>query len=53
MYIYCKFSFAIGLGKGLFKGGALFINKINEHNYKVDYLLLIVAEELNKRSRAF
>jgi hypothetical protein len=47
LYIFVSISLAIGLGMGVLKEGVPFINKTNEHNSKVDYLLWLIDEELN------
>ncbi len=52
VYIILSISLAIGLGWAVFKEGVPFINKTNEHNSKVDYLLWLIDEELNKRGKA-
>lgn len=52
VYIILSISLAMGLGWGVLKEGIPFINKTNELNSKVDYLLWLIDEELNERSRA-
>ena len=46
IYILVSISIAIGLIWSLFKDGVPFINKTNEFNSKVDYLLWLIDEEL-------
>lgn len=52
VYIILSISLALGLGLAVLKEGVPLINKTNEHNSKVDYLLWLIDEELNIREKA-
>jgi hypothetical protein len=48
-YIIISSSLAIGLGYSIYKDGVPIINKNDELNSKIDYLLWLIDEEINCR----
>ena len=49
IYIVLSASLALGLGAAILKDGVSLINKTNETNSKIEYLLWLVDEEISSR----
>jgi hypothetical protein len=51
IFISLSVALALGLGMSIFNDGVLFINKTNEHNSKIEYLLWLIDEEVYQREQ--